>query len=96
VIGAAVATLALTVNPECVVVGGELAETGEVLIGPILEAIRQRVMLTHLAPLEVVPAELGQTAEVTGALAFALAETDVAVRASGREPVASAMESDGC
>jgi predicted NBD/HSP70 family sugar kinase len=95
VIGAAVATLAVTVNPECVVVGGELAETDEVLIGPIREAIRQRIMLTHVAPLDVVVAELGQAAEVTGALAFALAETDVARRISGREPVASMGDEGG-
>jgi len=84
VVGAAVATLAVAVNPECVVVGGELAETGEVLIGPIREAIRQRTMLMHSAPPEVVPAEAGPTAELTGALALALAETDIARRVSGR------------
>lgn len=95
VIGSAVATLALTINPECVVVGGEFAETDEVLIGPIREAIRQRIILTHIAPLEVVPAELGQAAEVTGALALALAETDVARRVSGREPVANVGEGSG-
>lgn len=88
-VGAAVATLAMTINPECVVVGGELAETDEVLIGPIREAVRQRTRLTHIAPREVVPAELGQTAEVTGALTLALAETDVARRVSGREPMSS-------
>lgn len=94
-IGAAVATLAVTVNPECVVVGGELAGTGEVLLGPIREAIRQRIMLTGTAAPEVVPAELGQEAELTGALALALAETDAGRRIADRELVAEAREEGG-
>ena len=67
-IGEVVSGLAMAVNPQCIVVGGELAETGELLLGPLREAIRHRVLLNQIAPLEVVPAELGQRAEVIGAL----------------------------
>ncbi|MBW0252466.1 ROK family transcriptional regulator [Cellulomonas sp. PS-H5] len=74
-IGAVVAGLAIAVNPQCVVVGGELAETGELLIGPMREAIRRRVPLNHIAPLEVVAAELGPNAEVMGAVLLALENT---------------------
>ncbi|HEY6793158.1 MAG TPA: ROK family transcriptional regulator [Kineosporiaceae bacterium] len=97
VIGTAVATMTLTINPECVIVGGELAETHEVLIRPIREAIRQRVMSTRITPIEVVPAELGPAAEATGALALALAlaETDAAPRGAGREPRATPGEDGG-
>ncbi|TQL03482.1 ROK family transcriptional regulator [Cellulomonas sp. SLBN-39] len=76
-IGAVVAGLGMAVNPQCVVVGGELAETGEVLLGPLREAIRRRVLLNQIAPLEVVPAELGARAEVVGAVAMVLQATDV-------------------
>jgi predicted NBD/HSP70 family sugar kinase len=76
-IGSVVASLAMAVNPQCIVVGGELAETGEVLIGPMREAIRQRVLLNQIAPLEIVPAELGGRSEVMGALLLALQSTDV-------------------
>ena len=76
-IGAVVASLAVAVNPQCVAVGGELAETGEVLIGPMREAIRRRVLLNQIAPLEVVPAELGQRAEVLGAIALALDAAEI-------------------
>ena len=72
--------LAIAVNPQCIVVGGELAETGELLLGPLREAIRQRVLLNQIAPLEVVPAELGQRAEVVGALELVLRSTDFVVR----------------
>jgi predicted NBD/HSP70 family sugar kinase len=74
-IGAAVAGLAIAVNPQCVVIGGELAETGEILIGPMREAIRRRVPLNHIAPLEVVGAELGPQAEVMGAVLLVLEST---------------------
>lgn len=74
-IGAVVAGLAIAVNPQCVVVGGELAETGEILLGPMREAIRRRVPLNHLAPLEVLPAELGGRAEVMGAVLTVLEST---------------------
>jgi predicted NBD/HSP70 family sugar kinase len=76
-IGSVVASLAMAVNPQCIVVGGELAETGEVLIGPLRDAIRQRVLLNQIAPLEIVPAELGARSEVMGALLLALQSTDV-------------------
>ncbi|GIG23820.1 ROK family transcriptional regulator [Cellulomonas denverensis] len=79
-IGAVVAGLAIAVNPQCVVVGGELAETGELLIAPMREAIRRRVPLNHLAPLEVVAAELGSRAEVTGAVLLALENTRATTR----------------
>ncbi|WP_239073140.1 ROK family transcriptional regulator [Sediminihabitans luteus] len=77
-IGAAVATLATGINPQCVVVGGELAETGEVLVGPLREAVLRHVVPNTLAPLEVVVGELGTRAEVMGAVALALRSTDVA------------------
>ncbi|GAA3804524.1 ROK family transcriptional regulator [Cellulomonas soli] len=78
-IGAVVSALAMAVNPQCIVVGGELAETGEVLLAPMRDAIRRRVLLNQIAPLEVVPAELGSAAEVMGALGLVLQSTDVDV-----------------
>lgn len=75
-IGAVVAGLGMAVNPQCIVVGGELAETGEVLLAPLREAVRRRVLLNQIAPLEVVPAELGQRAEVLGAVLLAVESSD--------------------
>ncbi|WP_052302849.1 ROK family transcriptional regulator [Cellulomonas flavigena] len=80
-IGTVVAGLGTAVNPQCVVVGGELSETGEALLRPLRDAVQRRVLLNQIAPLEVVPAALGQRAEVMGALVLALREADVPVRA---------------
>ena len=91
VIGAVVAGLAMAVNPQCVVVGGELAETGQVMLAPFREAIRRRVLLNQIAPLEVLAAELGDRAEVVGTMLLALQNTDVvpyvAVQSSARAGV---------
>lgn len=76
-IGAVVSGVAMTVNPQCVVVGGELAETGEILLQPMREALRRRVLLNQIAPLEVIPAELGNAAEVAGAIALVMQHADV-------------------
>jgi len=77
VIGGVVAGLAAGMNPQCVVVGGELGGTGEVIVGPMREVIRRRVLLNHVAPLEVVGAELGVRAEVMGAVMLVLDNTDL-------------------
>jgi predicted NBD/HSP70 family sugar kinase len=76
-VGAVVANLATVLSPQCVVVGGELAETGETFLGPVREAVRRRTLLNQPAPLEVVRAELGTRAELMGAIVLALQSTDV-------------------
>lgn len=94
VIGAVLAGLGTSVNPQCVVVGGELAETGDVLLGPLREAVQRRVLLNQVAPLEVVPAALGQRAEVMGALVMALRSADVPVRADDDASVGGAQDDE--
>lgn len=76
-VGGVVANLATVMGPERVVVGGELAETGDVFLGPVREAVRRRTLLNQLTPLDVVPAELGTRAELMGAVVLALQSTDV-------------------
>ena len=76
-IGAAVAGLCLGVNPQVVVVGGELAEAGETFIAPLRAAVQRGALPNRIAPLEVVPSALGTRAEVVGALVMALQSTDV-------------------
>jgi predicted NBD/HSP70 family sugar kinase len=68
--------MAMVVNPQCVVVGGELAETGDVLVAPMRDAIARRVPLNQVVALDVVGGDLGVRAAVTGALAMVLEATD--------------------
>lgn len=76
-VGAVVAGLVMTLNPQCVVVGGELAEAGETFVGALREAVRRRILVDPIAPLEVRAGELGASAEVLGALLLAAQSSDV-------------------
>jgi glucokinase len=67
-IGIALANLTIFVAPERVVVGGGVAEAGELLLGPLREEVRRRA--GNVAPLErieIVPATLGPLAGAIGA-----------------------------
>nr|WP_277209285.1 ROK family protein [Isoptericola croceus] len=76
-VGGVVAALATGLGPQRVVVGGDLAETGEVFLGPLREALRRRTLLSQAGGPDVVPAALGLRAELMGAIALALASTDL-------------------
>jgi predicted NBD/HSP70 family sugar kinase len=91
-VGEVVADLATTLAPERIVIGGELAETGEVLLAPLRDALRRRSLLTIPAPLEVVRAELGGRAELVGAILLALQQTDLAAEHDTHSPLATVSE----
>ena len=71
VIGTVVANTAVALSPGVVVVGGELARTGELLIEPVQNAVARRVLLGRDGTLPVVRGQLEDDAEVMGALALA-------------------------
>ncbi|GAB2977002.1 ROK family transcriptional regulator [Actinotalea caeni] len=79
-IGRVVGSVCQMVNPPMVVVGGPLAESGEVFLEPLRAALAQHTIRHLLGPVEVVPSRLGSTAEVTGALVLAVQRTDVTHR----------------
>ncbi|WP_402463075.1 ROK family transcriptional regulator [Isoptericola aurantiacus] len=71
-LGAAAANLANLVDPEVLVVGGRLADAGEILLGPLRAAVEQRTVPSEAGPPLVAVAEFGAEAELRGALAVAL------------------------
>jgi predicted NBD/HSP70 family sugar kinase len=73
-IGAAAATLCNLINPARVVVGGDLGAAGELLLVPMREAIGRAAIPSAAADVDVVPAQLGDRAEVLGAIALVLRE----------------------
>ncbi len=99
IIGGVVAGMAMVVNPQCVVVGGEMARTGDVLVQPMREAIARRVPLNQVVSLDVVPADLGVRAPVLGAVAMVFEATDQAgaldVPADLVEPAPSGTDGGG-
>jgi predicted NBD/HSP70 family sugar kinase len=68
-VGAAAAILCNVLNPTRVVVGGELAETEDLLLNPIRETLQRQALPSAAAGVEVVPAQLGERAIALGAVA---------------------------
>ena len=69
-IGKVLADYAVSFGPTHVVVGGELATMGELLLAPLRDALAGRPLLGESVVVE--PAHLGQNAEIYGSLALAL------------------------
>ncbi|HEY9440641.1 MAG TPA: ROK family transcriptional regulator [Streptomyces sp.] len=73
-IGSGVANLCNLLNPSRVVLGGSLAEAGELVLGPIRDSVSRYSIPSAARHLSVLPGALGGRAEVLGALALVLSE----------------------
>jgi glucokinase len=69
-LGIGLANVVTVLGPDRIVIGGGIVEAGDLVLGPIREAVRERVTLVPTDLIEVVPASLGTKA---GALGAALA-----------------------
>jgi predicted NBD/HSP70 family sugar kinase len=74
-VGRAVGAICNLVNPELVIVGGEMSVVGDVLVDAVAEGISLGAIPAIAADAEVVPGQLGERAEVLGAIGLVLAET---------------------
>ncbi|MFI0899650.1 ROK family protein [Streptomyces sp. NPDC020983] len=86
-IGMGVASLCNLLNPSRVVLGGDLAEAGELVLGPIRESVSRYAIPSAAQRLSVVPGALGARAEVLGALALVLSEMGDSTLLDGTHPV---------
>ena len=75
-IGRVLADICNAVNPEAVIVGGELSEAGTPLLDGIRDAIDRYALPGAAQVVRVVHGELGERAEVLGALALVTQSTD--------------------
>ncbi|HWK29393.1 MAG TPA: ROK family protein [Solirubrobacter sp.] len=71
-IGTAVATLCNLFNPQRIVVGGDLGAAGELLLAPLRESLARSAIRSAAEDVTVVQSELGDRAEVLGAVALVL------------------------
>ncbi|HEY8454955.1 MAG TPA: ROK family transcriptional regulator [Actinopolymorphaceae bacterium] len=93
-VGFVAANLCNVVNPERVVVGGELAAAGEVFLEPLRSAM-SRYAVCSAAATPVMAAESGQRAEVLGALVLAAEQLELAAERPSRDsPARPSVESD--
>ena len=71
-LGIGVANVVTALAPQRVVIGGGVAQAGELLLGPVRRTVRERVHLTPVERVEIVPAELGTNAGLVGAAYWSL------------------------
>ncbi|MFI7128118.1 ROK family protein [Nonomuraea sp. NPDC050153] len=82
VVGRVLANLCNLLNPERIIIGGELARAGDVLLEPIRATLRRSAMvLTRDADVVAAALDLGERAAASGAAALVLRETDQLVGA---------------
>jgi predicted NBD/HSP70 family sugar kinase len=73
------------VNPELVIVGGDLIVAGELLVDAVREGLEQTSIPPVRADLAVVAATLGDRAELLGAIGLAMEQADIAAVARAAE-----------
>jgi predicted NBD/HSP70 family sugar kinase len=77
-VGRSVGALCNYFNPELVIVGGELMRAGDSLLVPLKEAMKRFSIARATENVRVVPAMLGEQAEIIGTLLFAGEKTQEA------------------
>jgi predicted NBD/HSP70 family sugar kinase/biotin operon repressor len=75
-IGRVLADLCNALNPEAIIVGGELSQVGEPLLGGIRESVDRHTLPAAAQGVLVLRGELGDRAEVVGGLALVIANTE--------------------
>ena len=78
-VGRAAAILFNLLNPQRLIIGGDLAAAGDLLLDGVRSAVRLAALPTPAAAANVVTGVLGERAEVLGALALAVGEADTAL-----------------
>ena len=71
-LGIAVANVVTVLHPELVVLGGGVAELGEVLLIPVRDVVRQRVGMFPTDGVRIEKSQLGERAGILGAVALAV------------------------
>lgn len=73
-LGIAVAGLLNLMNPSMVVIGGDLANLGELLLEPVRETVRRRTLVSQVTAAELRTSELGPQSVAVGAATMVLKE----------------------
>jgi predicted NBD/HSP70 family sugar kinase len=87
-IGLAAADLCNLVNPERIIVGGSVGAAGDPVLAPLRDAVRRRAIPSAAEDVEIVPGELGERAELLGAVALVLRQASLTVPGAARAEMA--------
>jgi glucokinase len=75
-LGVAISNTLVTIDAHKIVIGGGVAQAGDLLLNPIRRTIKKRVFIMPLEEVEVALAELGGNAGIIGAAAFAASQVE--------------------
>jgi glucokinase len=75
-IGIAAANICASIGPRRIIIGGGVAQAGDLLLEPIRRTILERVRIMPVEKVEVVPSQLGDNAGVIGVACWAALTTD--------------------
>jgi len=70
-IGIAAANICASIGPRRIIIGGGVAQAGELLLNPIRRTVRERVHIMPVEEVEIVPSKLGDNAGVIGVACWA-------------------------
>lgn len=70
-IGIAASTICASIGPRRIIIGGGVAQVGDLLLDPIRRTIQERVHIMPVEQVEVVPSQLGDNAGVIGVACWA-------------------------
>ncbi|MCX7522632.1 ROK family transcriptional regulator [Microbacterium sp. STN6] len=76
-IGVAAANVCNLLDPERLVVGGELARAGELLLGPLRHAVERSIIVDEESMPDVVQGQLGNRAAALGAMILAIDSVEI-------------------
>ncbi len=71
-LGVGMVNLVNIFNPEVIIVGGGVAQIGDLLLDPVRQVVKERAFQLSAQAVHIVPAQLGDNAGVLGAAVFAL------------------------
>jgi glucokinase len=74
-LGIAVSNVLTAVGPPKVVIGGGVAQAGDLLFDPIRRIVQERVHIMPKEEVQILPAQLGTTAGLIGAALWAYQQT---------------------
>lgn len=83
-LGVALATVLNVLNPDRVILGGELGDADELVLGSLRESLGRHALASALRSTSVVTSALGQRAEALGAVLLVLTEPERFAPATGR------------
>lgn len=94
-IGVAVSNLCNIFNPDRIIIGGELAQAGALIVGPIQRVLHRQGIPSAVRAVQLVTAQLGSRSQLLGALVLAAGGASPATLAAAARAVGHSASPSG-